>query len=305
MVCSRGRGMELPCSAHQPVHLVCQSPRRCRWYAGDAGEEGAALIAAPVRSSYQRNMIGPFQSFAQRVSAYLFKSSPKFRRNMTELVTRDFEALTYERLVEHGFRPAGIIDVGAYRGDWTRLANRVFGPTPTLMVEAQPGLSNELAPVLADLPQAKLASALLSEQAGTAITFQEMGTGSSFLSELSDARRHTIVLTSSTLDEVADEFIPNLSPLFLKIDVQGAELHVLRGGGRTLSRAEVVQLEVAMLQYNDGAPLLPEVVAFMAEQGFLPVEVSGFSRPRSYLVQIDLLFARRDSALRPGSFRFD
>ena len=77
-----------------------------------------------------------------------------------------------------------------------------------------------------------------------------------------------------------------------------------KGGAATLRRAEVVQLEVAMLQYNQGAPLLPEVVAFMAERDFLPIEVSGFSRPKGYLVQIDLLFARKGSKLRPDFFTF-
>ena len=51
-------------------------------------------------------------------------------------------------------------------------------------------------------------------------------------------------------------------------------------------------------------PLLPEVVGWMAEHGRLPIEVSGFSRPREHLVQIDLLFAPEDSPLRPRYFEF-
>ncbi len=243
-------------------------------------------------------------TIAKRINARLYRASPTLRRHSAELVTRGFEELTYDHLVAHGFRPAGIIDVGAFRGDWTRLANRVFGPTPTLMVEAQPAMQAAIAPVLRDLPHTKLAGAALGERSGEEVTFYEMGTGSSFLPETSDAPRSARTLITRTLDEVADEALPDLSPLFLKIDVQGAELHVLRGGLKTLARSEVVQLEVAMLQYNEGAPLLPEVVAFMAEHDFLPTEVSGFSRPNGYLVQIDLIFARRGSTLRPASFTF-
>ena len=66
----------------------------------------------------------------------------------------------------------------------------------------------------------------------------------------------------------------------------------------------MVQLETALLQYNAGAPLLPEVASYMAERGFLPFEVSGFSRPRDVLVQIDLLFARAGSMFRPDHFVF-
>jgi hypothetical protein len=71
-----------------------------------------------------------------------------------------------------------------------------------------------------------------------------------------------------------------------------------------LEKASLVQLEVAMLPYNKGAPLMPEVIAWMAERGWLPTEISGFSRPSGPLVQIDLLFARADSRLRPSDFRF-
>ena len=53
-----------------------------------------------------------------------------------------------------------------------------------------------------------------------------------------------------------------------------------------------------------GAPLLPQVVEWMAGQGWLPTEISGFSRPRDRLVQVDMLFAPRDSALRPTRFHF-
>lgn len=249
-------------------------------------------------------MTNPLLSIATRLNARLFRASPAYRRQSAELVTRGFEELAYGHLNAHGFKPAGIIDVGAFRGDWTRLANRIFGATPTLMVEAQPKMQQAIAPVLADLPQARLAGTVLGATSGEEITFYEMGTGSSFLPEASDAPRNALTLTTRTLDEVADEALPGLSPLFLKVDVQGAELHVLRGGSATLARSEVVQLEVAMLQYNQGAPLLPEVVAFMAERDFLPVEVSGFSRPNGYLVQIDLLFARSGSALRPDFFSF-
>lgn len=250
-------------------------------------------------------MPNPLLTIAKRVTSRLFRASPALRQHSAELVTRGFEELTYQHLIAHGFKPAGIIDVGAFRGDWTRMANRMFGPTPTLMVEAQPAMQEAIAPVLADLPHARLAGAALGERSGEEITFYEMGTGSSFLPEASDAARTARTLMTRTLDEVADEALPGLSPLFVKIDVQGAELHVLRGGAKTLERAEVVQLEVALLQYNEGAPLLPEVVAFMAERDFLPIEVSGFSRPNGYLVQIDLLFARRGSALRPDYFRFN
>ncbi len=244
-------------------------------------------------------------SLAQRIIGRLFRTgSPTLQRHVSDMVARSSEEITYNRLVESGFKPKAIIDVGAYKGDWTRLASKTFGSMPMLMVEAQPALRAGLEDVIRELPHVKCESAVLGATAGQDVTFYEMGTGSSFLPEASDAPRKELKLKTRTLDDVVDEHLEPVDNIFLKIDVQGAELQVLEGASKLLERTGLVQLETAMLQYNEGAPLLPEVVSFMADRGFFPTEVSGFSRPRNHLVQIDLLFARAGSVLRPEFFNF-
>jgi FkbM family methyltransferase len=234
-------------------------------------------------------------------SSFYGRSSQRGKRKIADLVARDLEAITYRRLAERGFRPGGIIDVGAYEGNWTRLANSVFGPVPTLMVEAQAKKAPLLQQVLKDLPNTRLASAALSDTNGQELTFYEMETGSSFLPEHSDAPRTSTTVVTQTLDDVAREMGEDL---FLKIDVQGSELRVLSGGLETLHRSEVVQLEVALLNYNEGAPLMPEVVSYMADHGFFPTDLAGLSRPRDILVQMDILFAKPTSKLREEFFAF-
>lgn len=244
-------------------------------------------------------------SLSQRIIGRLFRTgSPSLQRYVADMVARASEEIVYHRLVENGFKPKTIIDVGAFKGDWTRLAGRIFGPMPMLMVEAQPSLRAGLDALTQELPHVKCETAVLGATAGQDVTFYEMGTGSSFLPEASDAPRKELKLKTRTLDDVADEHLEPVDDIFLKIDVQGAELQVLQGADKLLERAGLVQLETAMLQYNEGAPLLPEVVSFMAARGFFPTEVSGFSRPRNHLVQIDLLFARPGSVLRPEFFNF-
>lgn len=212
------------------------------------------------------------------------------------------EEAAYQRLHQKGYRPRGLIDVGAYHGNWTRLAHRVFGPVPTLMVEAQPRRSSFLEQTCRDLRHVRYASALLTRQAGETVTFYEMETGSSVMAERSNAARQADSFVTNTLDHVAADVD---GPLFLKIDVQGAELEVLTGGRQTLARADLVQLEVAVLAYNEGAPSMLEVLSFMSDRGFQPYDISGMTRPTgSDLAQIDMIFARTDSPLRPTIFSF-
>jgi FkbM family methyltransferase len=212
------------------------------------------------------------------------------------------EESAYRRLYTKGFRPTQIIDVGAYRGDWTRLARRVFPQTPVLMIEAQDTKRPDLETVCRELTDVRYVQALLGRSSGETKRFFAMETGSSMFAENSNAPRTATELVTSTLDHVAGT-VP--SDTLLKIDVQGAELEVLEGGPRTLASCEVVQLEVAILPYNDGAPTALEVLSYMAERDFAPFDISGFSRPNGIdLAQIDLLFTRSSSTLRNRFFTF-
>ena len=211
------------------------------------------------------------------------------------------EEEAYIRLRQKGFSPAGIIDVGAYRGEWTELARRIFPGAPVIMVEAQQSKRQQLEALCGN--GIRFASAVLASAAGREVTFYEMETGSSFFGELSNAPREPKSYVTDTLDNIA---VGLDGPLFLKVDVQGAELEVLKGGEETVRRCELIQLEVAILPYNEGAPTFLEVLSYMDERDFVPLDVSGFSRPNGVdLVQIDVLFARKDSPLRPAFIEFD
>lgn len=212
------------------------------------------------------------------------------------------EELSYLRLAEKNFAPDGIIDVGAYQGEWTRLARRVFPDVPVLMVEAQESKRKMLDEVCEELGQVTYSSTVLGATSGETVSFFEMETGSSFYPEQSNAPRTVKQLSTKTLDEVASAF--SGTNLFLKIDVQGAELEVLAGGAETLNRCAVVQLEVAMLAYNQGAPNILDVIQYMDARDFVPFDISGESRPMGHLVQVDMLFTPRSSDLRPSFINF-
>lgn len=212
------------------------------------------------------------------------------------------EEQAYQRLRSKGYRPAALIDVGAYEGNWTRLARRVFPEAAALMVEPQASKAPLLERVAAELPHTWFAPALLAEAAGREVTFYEMETGSSMLPENSDVARREVRLATRTLDEIAAD-LPQ--PIFLKIDAQGAELQILAGAAQTIPRCDAIQLEVALQAYNAGAPDFQETVTTMKRHGFVPYDFSGFSRPNGMdLVQVDIIFVREDSTLRPTFFRF-
>lgn len=220
----------------------------------------------------------------------------------------DAERDAYRRLHGRGFRPEYIVDVGAHEGSWTAAAREIFGDVPTLMVEPQDADQPVLQALCARLPDTRVAHHVLSAHPGETVTFYQLvdgpsggsSTGSSLKPERSDVPRREIAYVTETLDRVAEE----RDNIFLKIDAQGGELDILRGGEATLARCALVQLEVAVMRYNEGAPTMLEVLAFMDARGFAPIDISGQTRLQGHLVQVDLLFAPSGSPLRHDFFSF-
>lgn len=64
--------------------------------------------------------------------------------------------------------------------------------------------------------------------------------------------------------------IPQIKNIdYIKIDVQGAELDVMRGGRRTLRGAALIETEVEFTHLYRGQPLFADVDAEMRSQGFI------------------------------------
>ena len=88
--------------------------------------------------------------------------------------------------------------------------------------------------------------ALLGSEDKEGVSFYEGETASSVLSETAKSDQQSVLHDMRTLDGVVagSDFE---QPAFLKLDVQGYELEVLKGGGKTLRHAEVVLMEVNLL----------------------------------------------------------
>jgi hypothetical protein len=54
----------------------------------------------------------------------------------------------------------------------------------------------------------------------------------------------------------------------IKMDVQGAELDVLKGAVETLKSVNHIILELQVVEYNKGAPLKDAVIEYMDSIGF-------------------------------------
>lgn len=201
---------------------------------------------------------------------------------------------------ENGFSPAKVVDVGAYEGDWADMIHRIFPTARILMVEPQRGKEAHLAQFSTSVSNVEYEIALLGAKDGKEVPFHLNETVSSVLREVESEspqkeQRSTVSLDTLTNGTAFEQ------PDFLKLDVQGYELEVLAGARRILDThpPEMIQMEISLIEINQGAPLFAEVVSHMDDLGYRLYDLCAFMRRPldNALWQVDGLFVHADSEL--------
>ena len=218
------------------------------------------------------------------------------RGQFQELATKYLHApdmrLGLEFLATRGFAPETILDIGAFEGNWAKMAMAVWPAAKLVLVEANPAKVTLLQSDR-DLRDATVIQTLLGPKEAL-VPFHIMESGSSVFEENSPLDRKRVSLKQRRLDDLG------LGADFIKIDVQGYELEVLKGGMETLAKATAVLIELSLIEINQGCPLLHEALGFMHGAGFVAYDILELHRRPldGAMNQIDVLFLREDSPLR-------
>ncbi|MBF0355131.1 MAG: FkbM family methyltransferase [Alphaproteobacteria bacterium] len=222
-----------------------------------------------------------------------------------ELTPRQGRSSLYGVLVNakrNGFAPAGVIDVGAGRGDFTRLSHDLFSQARYLMIEPLDEFDSKLSDVSRAIPNALRVKAVAASASGSRmfnIHPDLFGSSLLFEDEATNVNGTPREVLAQRLEGlVGDAGLP--APFLLKIDVQGAEIEVLSGAEAILDQCSMIILETSLFKFFDGGPLLHEVIAWMEARDFLPYDIFGLAhRPLDgALAQADIVFVPLHSDLR-------
>jgi FkbM family methyltransferase len=204
-------------------------------------------------------------------------------------------ALGLAEIARRRFVPKTIIDVGAFLGEWSKLAKRIWPTSHLIMIEPNFASSMALKDTAKEL-NAVLFGELLGANDGQTVQFHVMGSGSSVMPERSSVPRRVETRHLRRLDSLLRD-IPG--PALLKIDAQGYELEILHGALGLLPAVEAILLEISIIEINSGAPLILDVLSFMKKLGFVVYDLLQVHRRPldGALNQLDFVFVRDQSAL--------
>jgi FkbM family methyltransferase len=201
--------------------------------------------------------------------------------------------------VTFAFAHRTVIDVGAGRGQFALFAQARFPNAEIFAIEPGRASYDILTRVHASSPSVHPLHVAAAATTGEATLHVTADADSSSTLPL-EQQDHLFpgtheVRTESVRTEPLDALLPGTwqRPALLKIDVQGGELNVLRGGERTLANVDEVFVEVSYVALYRGQPRADEVVDYLAQRGFeVAAEYPSGRDQAGRLLQADLRFIR-------------
>jgi FkbM family methyltransferase len=200
--------------------------------------------------------------------------------------------------------PINFIDIGCNAGDFTKSICGEYKIEKALLIEPVP----KLIPVLeANFPNRnvfKIINAAVSDSNGETRFFinEEFDSISSLLkihNEKDELKRlkikepTAIKVKTFTLDHIfEDQQLQGID--LLKIDVQGAEHLVLKGGIEALKKTKLVYTEFSFKPLYDQSSVFFDLYKIFYDHGFILASISpGFSSAEGELLQGDALFVNK------------
>jgi len=198
-------------------------------------------------------------------------------------------------LKRHGFNPKNILDIGAFHGNWTKDVIKIYPYSKYTLIDAidyiniQRNNNN-------NNPNLNYTTVLLAECEKNVDWYELKNTGDSMFKENTAYFKNCIPQkkTTTTLDILFKDKQFDL----IKIDVQGAEIPVLKGGIDLIKNTSFIILELPFMgQYNSNVPTFLEHIQFMNHIGFIPYDIIETHKHCNVMIQVDIIFIRKNHPL--------
>ena len=178
--------------------------------------------------------------------------------------------------ISETFTPNVIYDIGASTLHWTKAAKNIWSNSEFCAFDAI-----EEAEKLYKSKNIKYNIGVISDQDNKIVKFyenKENPAGNSYYKEIGHPNSVNVYPENSYIErksmtlETVVKCNNFLLPDLVKIDVQGAELDILKGGQTIINNAKYLIIELQNVEYNRGAPLENVTIEYLQSNGWEIVE---------------------------------
>lgn len=244
------------------------------------------------------------KKFLKKQGYEIRKIKPKKEESKKNYVVATMYTILRD-LKERGLECSHVMDIGANRTKWSRIAKEFYPDAKFCLVEPQIELEEYLKKFISDYPDDQYhLVGVGSKKDNLLFTIYDDLSGSSFLPHQNDdlkkqGKQRKIEIT--TIDYLISETSFEI-PQVIKLDIQGFELEALKGAESLFGVTEVFILEVSLFAFGTGdkMPEFAEVIKFMHDRGYVAYDFPGFLRRPldNALGQCDVCFVKENGFLR-------
>lgn len=184
--------------------------------------------------------------------------------NTLNSYTYEFFVDTCNLLKNSGFTPNKILDIGASVCQTADIFRQVWPASDILLIEG-----NRDCELVYKFKNYNYQIKLLGKENGSTTFYKTKWspqcTGNSIYKEVNPAYEGNMLITESLPIYKLDDVVTGTYDL-IKIDTQGSELDIIRGGINTFSKAKVVVCEVALIDINIGGCKKEDVMNVLTKE---------------------------------------
>ena len=194
-------------------------------------------------------------------------------------------------LIKKEVQIQNIYDIGAYKGEWSTLLNNTSLKNKNFFLFE----ANEENEIFLKKLNFKYFISVLSDKIKDVKFYSKAHTGDSYYLEQTNFYQKNLLpkmKKTNMLDNIVEK--NNLPfPDFIKIDTQGSEIDILKGGQKVVESCKIILLECPIIQYNLGSPNLSEYINYLNSINFVPHDICETHNIDQVLIQIDILFIKK------------
>jgi FkbM family methyltransferase len=198
-------------------------------------------------------------------------------------------------VIKKYFYPTKVLDIGANVGQFYHECLKIFPESYYFLIDGNDKCEQALKNLKVDYKISMLSN-INKEVDFYVRKYEPLCTGNSIYRENTTFFDDDQILIQKILTETLDDLFTNEKFDLIKIDVQGSELDIMKGGINLITKSKGVILEISLVEYNFNSPKKEEVYNFMESLGFYPVELIGnITHPIDHsLIQQDILFLKQN-----------